>query len=175
MDDRRQLQDSPVLGDVWIAYAAKPAVTLDLLITPYRNVRLVRWQFIAKCIEDLKLPRQQAKGARRLFARACSRTSFLPRVFRAVRADDARWKDRKVQAGLQAYTRKTAHKNPITTEWARANDEDTRLELARGVADFTSLDRYFVLAGIILCRGAKQKFHGTRCWYRWADGRKLRS
>jgi hypothetical protein len=24
MDDRRQLQDSPILGDVWIAYAERP-------------------------------------------------------------------------------------------------------------------------------------------------------
>jgi hypothetical protein len=32
-NDRRQLQDSPVLGDVWIAYAMKPADAIDLLIT----------------------------------------------------------------------------------------------------------------------------------------------
>ena len=36
-NDRRQLQDSPVLGDVWIAYAAKPAAPMDLLITPYKE------------------------------------------------------------------------------------------------------------------------------------------
>lgn len=33
-DDRRQLQDSPILGDVWIAFARKPDACLDLLITP---------------------------------------------------------------------------------------------------------------------------------------------
>ena len=26
MNDRRQLQDSPILGDVWIAYAEKPKI-----------------------------------------------------------------------------------------------------------------------------------------------------
>ena len=32
--DRRQLQDSPVLGDVWIAFAETPGKASDLLITP---------------------------------------------------------------------------------------------------------------------------------------------
>ena len=32
--DRRQLQDSPVLGDVWVAFAEKPDRPQDLLITP---------------------------------------------------------------------------------------------------------------------------------------------
>ena len=32
-DDRRQLQDSPILGDVWVAFAEKPHERQDLLIT----------------------------------------------------------------------------------------------------------------------------------------------
>ena len=36
-DDRRQLQDSPILGDVWLAYAAEPLARHDLLITPHRR------------------------------------------------------------------------------------------------------------------------------------------
>ncbi|MGD9511268.1 MAG: S8 family peptidase [Geminicoccaceae bacterium] len=35
--DRRQLQDSPVLGDVWLAFAEKPDEPHDLLITPLRR------------------------------------------------------------------------------------------------------------------------------------------
>jgi serine protease AprX len=31
-DDRRQLQDSPILGDVWIAFASRPDQAIDLLI-----------------------------------------------------------------------------------------------------------------------------------------------
>jgi hypothetical protein len=34
-DDRRQLQDSPVLGDVWVAYAEDANALQDLLVTPY--------------------------------------------------------------------------------------------------------------------------------------------
>lgn len=35
--DRRQLQDSPVLGDVWLAYASDPTAAQELLITPYKD------------------------------------------------------------------------------------------------------------------------------------------
>ncbi len=37
LDDRRQLQDSPILGDVWVEFGKKPAERLDLLIAPYRG------------------------------------------------------------------------------------------------------------------------------------------
>jgi serine protease AprX len=34
-EDRRQLQDSPILGDVWLAFGKSPSGRLDLLISPY--------------------------------------------------------------------------------------------------------------------------------------------
>jgi serine protease AprX len=34
-ESRRQLQDSPILGDVWVAYAQDPAVAVDLLISSH--------------------------------------------------------------------------------------------------------------------------------------------
>ncbi len=37
LDDRRQLQDSPILGDVWVEFGKKPGQALDLLIAPYRG------------------------------------------------------------------------------------------------------------------------------------------
>src|SRR5215211_6208569 len=37
LEDRRQLQDSPILGDVWVEYGKNPAEPLDLLISPYRG------------------------------------------------------------------------------------------------------------------------------------------
>src|SRR5262245_58044698 len=36
-DDRRQLQDSPILGDVWVQFGASPGKALDLLIPPYKT------------------------------------------------------------------------------------------------------------------------------------------
>ena len=37
LDDRRQLQDSPILGDVWIEFGKRPDDRIDLLIAPYRG------------------------------------------------------------------------------------------------------------------------------------------
>src|SRR6059058_371359 len=37
LGDRRQLQDSPILGDVWIAYAREPERPQELLITPHKS------------------------------------------------------------------------------------------------------------------------------------------
>jgi subtilisin family serine protease len=34
-DDRRQLQDSPILGDVWVEYGKNPSKPCDLLIVPF--------------------------------------------------------------------------------------------------------------------------------------------
>src|SRR5262245_5177512 len=41
-EDHRQLQDSPILGDVWLEYAKDPGNTRDLLITPHRRVTAAR-------------------------------------------------------------------------------------------------------------------------------------
>ena len=37
LDDRRQLQDSPILGDVWVEFAREPDRRQDLIIAPYRG------------------------------------------------------------------------------------------------------------------------------------------
>jgi hypothetical protein len=37
LDDRRQLQDSPILGDVWVEFGKRPDDRVDLLIAPYRG------------------------------------------------------------------------------------------------------------------------------------------
>ena len=48
-DDRRQLQDSPILGDVWIAFARQPDEALELLITPFKTKTA---RFVALAIEE---------------------------------------------------------------------------------------------------------------------------
>src|SRR5688572_24802703 len=64
-NDRRQLQDSPVLGDVWIAYARKPSAAIDLLITPHRTAPAGP---VAKCISDrikeLKMDRKNDEASK---------------------------------------------------------------------------------------------------------------
>jgi hypothetical protein len=40
--DRRVLQDSPLLGDVWAAYALDPGTVQDVLITPHKDTTAAR-------------------------------------------------------------------------------------------------------------------------------------
>jgi serine protease AprX len=37
VEDRRQLQDSPILGDVWVQFGKEPRKEADVLISPYRG------------------------------------------------------------------------------------------------------------------------------------------
>ena len=59
LDDRRQLQDSPILGDVWMAFGQTPDERLDLLIVPYRTAHPGE---VAGIIEDAFL-NSQATGS----------------------------------------------------------------------------------------------------------------
>lgn len=157
-NDRRQLQDSPVLGDVWIAFAAKPAAPMDLLITPYKArpagpVAVL----IADRIGKLKLRRGKGQEAHVAYLQGLvAARLFFREVLRVIVPMTQWWRERKVQDGLQAYTReKLSPRIQAIIRWARANDEDTQAELAEAFADFTALDRYVALAGIILWAGMR--------------------
>src|SRR5918996_621242 len=53
LEDRRQLQDSPILGDVWVKFGNNPAGRLDLLISPHRDQHAGD---VAKKILDALIP-----------------------------------------------------------------------------------------------------------------------
>lgn len=160
MYDRRQLQDSPVLGDVWIEFAAKPAAPLDLLITPLQGEPAgpvaVR---IADRLKKLDLSRGKDQEAHVAYLQGLvAARLFFREVFLIITPMTKWWRDRKVQERLQAYKKKEEEEilrkkiQPII-KWAKAEDEDARMELAEKVAGFTALDRYAVLSGIILWAG----------------------
>jgi len=154
--DRRQLQDSPILGDVWIAFAAKPAAPMDLLITPHKTrpagpVAVL----IADRIGELKLRRRRGEEAHVAYLQGLvAARLFFREVLRVIVPMTQWWRDRKVQDGLRKYTReKLSPRIQAIIKWAQASDEDTQAELAEAFADFTALDRYVALAGIILWAG----------------------
>lgn len=53
MEDRRQLQDSPILGDVWVKFGKEPDRPTDLLISPHRDQHAGD---VAKQILDALIP-----------------------------------------------------------------------------------------------------------------------
>lgn len=163
-NDRRQLQDSPILGDVWVAFAVRPAATMDLLITPYKErpagpVAVL----LAEQIRKLNLPRGKDQEAQVAYLQGLvAARLFFREVLRVVVPMTQWWRDRKVEHALRNY----ALENLTTTiqaiiDWAKAENEDSQDEIATALAGFTSLDRYVALAGIILWAGRQEKEQGT--------------
>lgn len=156
--DRRQLQDSPILGDVWIAFAEKPASPMDLLITPSRSRPAGPMAVIvAKGIGKLKRRRTKGQEAQVAYLQGIvAARLFFEEVLRIVVPMTQWWRDRKVQDQLKIYTQETLRsKIKAILKWAKAKNEDSRVEYAKDFAKFTSLDRYVALAGIILWCGLK--------------------
>jgi hypothetical protein len=153
--DRRQLQDSPVLGDVWLAFAAKPDKRMDLLITPYRECPAGPVaKEIANALRKLGTPGHTANEALVAYLQGlvAARLSFQE-LLRVVVPRTCWWKDQKVQEKLTLVTEDEERllKNfEQVVLWTAAPNDDRRIEFAQEFAKFSSLDRYTVLAGVIL-------------------------
>ena len=129
---------------------------MDLLITPYKNrpagpVAVL----IAGRIGKLGLHREPGQEAQVAYLQGLvAARLFFREVLRVIVPMTQWWQDRKVQGGLRDYTReKLSPKIETIIKWAQASDEDTQADLAEAFADFTALDRYVALAGIILWAG----------------------
>ena len=169
-DDRRQLQDSPILGDVWVAFASKPDRCLDLLITP-RMTRAAGEvaDGIAKRLEDLTARSADDVDPNVAYLQGIvAARLYFEELLRVVVPmtqwwDDRRTKDEKgkeIDHALLSYR-------------PRENGEDktrraVQTALSSAIAQFgkdapeakadelqplTPLDRYVVLAGLILWAG----------------------
>ena len=110
---------------------------------------------IADRIKKLDLPRKKGQEAHVAYLQGLvAARLFFREVLRVIVPMTQWWRDRKVQDGLQAYTpEKLSPRIKAIIKWAQANDEDTQAKLAEAFADFTALDRYVALAGIILWAG----------------------
>jgi len=153
-NDRRQLQDSPVLGDVWIEYAMKPHDAIDLLITPHKT--RPAGKVAAQCsreINRLKLPRKPEQAAEVAYLQGLvAARLFFEELLRVVVPVTQWWLDPRIQDRLKDYTKGDRLRERIdaVVAWAKADGEDAQAKAANAFADFTSLDRYISLAGVIL-------------------------
>lgn len=155
--DRRQLQDSPILGDVWLAFAARPGERTDLLITAYRgNPAGPVAKKIANALRDPRRPYQGADEALVAYLQGfvAARLSFRE-LLRVIVPRTFWWKERRMQEKLSdSVTEERLVKNlKQVILWAREPKEDKRIALALELAKLSSLDRYITLAGIILWAG----------------------
>src|SRR6185503_7780784 len=153
ISDRRQLQDSPVLGDVWIAYAVNPGDAIDLLITPHKTrpagpVAML----IADQVRKLELKRVKGQEPKVAYLQGLVAAKlFFEELLRVIVPMTQWWNDRKIQEGLKHYIKEGRLKDKVQAiiNWTKAKNEEQQLKAAEAFAEFTALDRYISLAGII--------------------------
>lgn len=150
--DRRQLQDSPILGDVWAEFAAKPAAAIDLLISPYKTYSAGP---VAKMLADrlakfpITHPPDHHANVAYLQGIVAARL-FFSELVRVVVPMTGWWFERASPENLKSYDPSSV--SDVIKElirWSKA-EGDEQEELAAGFSRFTALQRYVALAGLIL-------------------------
>ena len=147
-EDRRQLQDSPILGDVWLAYGGDPASTQDLLITPHRAV-------VAATVAKTISASIERKGARIAYLQGlvAARLTF-EEVLRILVPLTQWWHQRKVvEILLRDFSDPAVMPARLKEVYGSVLDA---LRAARTGSSrrpsgrMTALDRYIALAGLVL-------------------------
>ncbi|HVQ68016.1 MAG TPA: S8 family peptidase [Bradyrhizobium sp.] len=155
--DRRQLQDSPILGDVWIAYASEPGPQ-ELLITPHKTKSAA---IVANWIDDEV---EQDRQARKESDRASRQIAYLQgvvaarlyfdEVLRVIVPTTAWWSSPRIKSDMAVYLQATTGTQRInavldTVQQMAEHWRDPKA-VRKSEGMLTALDRYAALAGIIL-------------------------
>ena len=151
--DRRVLQDSPLLGDVWAAYALDPGNVQDVLITPHRSATAAG---VASIIpEGLRL--RAAERARETDPTPASRYKVRPKIAYLQGLVGARlyfdevlcifvpltqWWHQQEGAGRIVAVAPDRLEKLLRRDAGKAGVQST-------IENFTSLERYIALAGLI--------------------------
>ncbi|MBD3297186.1 MAG: S8 family serine peptidase [candidate division Zixibacteria bacterium] len=156
--DRRQLQDSPLLGDVWIAYADKPNEAMDLLITPHKSQSAgTVARALATRIRELRGPDGEEARISYLQGLVAARLYFFE-IVRVVVPMTHWWHKQDTRAVRAGY--RDEDKSPIIksiVEWSRAEDEAARSRVAADLAEYSAGDRYITLTAIIIWGGGRRR------------------
>lgn len=153
-DDRRQLQDSPILGDVWVEFAKTPGASLELLITPFKEkpAGMVANE-LSECneIKDADIAYLQGIIAARL--------SF-EEVLRCVVPMSAWWRDTRIKGTITSYISKPKEMETdigliLDAYAAWLKDKKS----GAGMQDLETRRRFIALTGLILW--AEQQTEGA--------------
>ena len=149
--DRRQLQDSPILGDVWIAYAKDPGKLQELLITPHRaqtagHVATVLDEFIKREPDD---PADIAYLQGIIAARLCFRE-----VMNVIVPLTEWWKSSRKSEEMNIYFKSETGSQRIheVLDIVQRMVAHWSAPTKNKIVDqhLSALDRYVALAGLIL-------------------------
>ena len=148
-DDRRQLQDSPILGDVWTRLCGGARRSPDLLITPHRDAGGRRRR---RAIADGS---SEASGAaHRIPAGLVAARLTFDEVLRILVPMTQWWQDARIPAQIRELasrrsTLETLHALPADRlVGGRSGEAEGSPAPPQG--DFTALHRYLALAGLLL-------------------------
>lgn len=151
-NDRRQLQDSPILGDVWVEFATKPAGLVDLLISPHRS-------FAAGPVAKEVANRLRTLGTKRVATQEAhvaylqgfvAARLYFDDLLRVIVPMTSWWQERGVARKLaQDGYQKLAPAIKTILEWSRADNVDRQHDHAYEFADFSAVDRYVALASLV--------------------------
>jgi serine protease AprX len=157
-DDRRVLQDSPLLGDVWAAYAADPGSIQDLLITPHKDATAAE---VADKISRALVRKDERKGVRAKVAYlqgVVGARMYFDEVLRILVPLTQWWYQPKIRdiiegAGTEGLLRDSSRLHALLTTAAHTESAAR----ASKTWNFTSLERYIALAGLIYWIGRQPR------------------
>lgn len=153
LDDRRQLQDSPILGDVWLAYAAQADSRQDLLITPHSGATAARLaKVVSTSLARIDTDRQPANATKiaPLQGILAARLSF-EELLKVVVPLTAWYSNKKLKELLKIYrddmeacsSRVREILDPATYTASASSSKFAAYKIS-------SLDRFIALAALIL-------------------------
>src|SRR3954454_2355480 len=157
LDDRRQLQDSPILGDVWIELGKRPSERVDLLIAPFRGKHAGS---VGAAI-DQGIPDEEDEAASIAFLQGLvvARLNFIE-IIRVVVPKTKWWIGRWTAAETQDVTRYINHEKDLRDAFesilGSARDWHAKTATWR-LQELPSIERFLVLTGLILWAGSYQK------------------
>src|ERR1044072_5042255 len=156
-----QLQNSPVLGDVWVAYAVKPSDAIDLLITPHMTAPAGPVaRVIADRVRALKLKRVKSEESKVAYLQGLVAAKlFFEELLRIIVPLTQWWNESKIQDGLKPYLKGDHLRKKVQDmmSWAKAETDEDPAQPLEDFATFSALDRYISLAGIILWTATENK------------------
>lgn len=152
-DDNRQLQDSPILSDVWIAFSRTPDRPLDLLITPYRGAVA---NVVAMTLSNrVQTSRRDANIA--FLQGIVAANLYFDELLHIVVPMTGWWQSSRVQSELRTYLDDDVGPEKLnrtinaililTRNWG------SKALTPRPRERYSALDRYIALAGLLLWAG----------------------
>ena len=162
-DDRRQLQDSPILGDVWITFAGRPDEALELLITPFKTKTA---RVVALAIdEQLGRPERDEDANVAFLQGVIAAKLYFHEILRVVVPMTGWWHKKGTQEELNIFLdgkegpKKLGRAIDHILEVAkRLKGQRVRVERPR----CSALDRYVALAGVMLWAARQPKGRASR-------------